>query len=90
VYILCNKPYGTLYIGFTNNLIQRVYQHKQKHADGFTKAYNVDRLVYWEKHQGVLEARYRERCLKKWNRAWKVRLIEEKNPSWEDLYYSII
>jgi putative endonuclease len=80
---------GTLYIGVTNNLLSRVYQHKHKINEGFTKNYNVDRLVYFETTYDIFAAIQREKQLKKWNRKWKINLIEEMNPDWKDLYYSI-
>lgn len=89
VYILASKIGGTIYIGVTNDLIRRVYEHQQKLADGFTKKYNVSKLVYYEVHSDIEAAITREKQLKKWNRAWKVRLIEETNPNWDDLYRSI-
>jgi len=78
-----------LYIGVTNDLVRRVYEHKSKAAEGFTKKYGVGRLVYFEQFDDVANAIRREKRLKKWNRAWKVRLIEETNPNWTDLYPSI-
>ena len=90
VYILASKRNGTLYIGVTGNLIKRVYEHKQNFVEGFTKKYNVHRLVYYEATDDINGAIHREKCLKKWNRAWKIRLIEEKNPIWDDLYKNII
>ena len=90
VYILASKKNGTLYIGVTNNLIKRVYEHKQGLIEGFSKKYNVHRLVYYEATNDVNSAIYREKCLKKWNRAWKIRLIKENNPSWEDLYKDLL
>lgn len=90
VYILCSKPYGTLYIGVTNDLVRRVYEHKLKLIDGFTKQYGVDRLAYFEQFDDIKAAIYREKCIKKWNRAWKINLIIKANPNWEDLYYAII
>jgi putative endonuclease len=89
VYILSSALGGTLYIGVTNDLIRRVYEHRMGLADGFTKKYKVHRLVYFEQYGDVEMAIQREKRLKKWNRAWKVRLIEEKNPNWDDLYPSI-
>ncbi len=86
IYILCSKRNGTLYIGVTNNLMRRVYEHKQKMIKGFTKKYHVCRLVYAEKFDNINDAINREKCLKKWKRSWKLRLIEELNPKWEDLY----
>ncbi|MDD2775930.1 MAG: GIY-YIG nuclease family protein [Gallionella sp.] len=90
VYILSNAARGTLYIGVTSNLIQRVWQHKQDLVDGFSKQYQVHRLVYYEVHEEMLSAITREKQLKKWNRLWKIRLIEETNSSWQDLYLSLI
>jgi putative endonuclease len=90
VYILCSGRNGTLYLGVTNNLIRRVHEHKQKKSDGFSKKYNVDRLVYFEECDDISAAIYREKCLKKWNRDWKLNLIEEFNSEWKDLYDDII
>jgi putative endonuclease len=89
VYILASDLGGTLYIGVTNDLVRRVHEHKTKAADGFTKKYGVDRLVYFEAFSDVKFAIQREKQLKKWNRAWKVRLIEEVNPNWDDQYSKI-
>ena len=89
VYILASRIGGTLYIGVTNNLIRRVFEHKSKFVRGFTKRYNVVRLVYYEQYEDIEQAILREKRLKTWNRAWKVRLIEEKNPNWIDLYPAI-
>jgi putative endonuclease len=85
VYILASKPYGTLYIGVTSNLAARVEAHRDGSVDGFTKQYGVHTLVYFEVHADMYEAIQREKRLKKWNRAWKIRLIEEINPEWKDL-----
>jgi putative endonuclease len=85
VYILASKPYGTLYIGVTSNLANRIEAHRNDCVDGFTKQYGVHTLVYFELHAGMYEAIQREKRLKKWNRAWKIRLIEEMNPGWKDL-----
>lgn len=89
VYILASQIGGTLYIGVTNDLIRRVHQHKSDVVEGFSKKYGVHRLVYFEQFDDIENAIRREKRLKKWNRAWKVRLIEEKNPNWDDLYSSI-
>jgi putative endonuclease len=89
VYILVSKSYGTFYIGMTSNLIERIYAHKQKYVDGFSKKYSVDKLVYYEIHHDVYEAITREKQLKKWNRQWKINLIERTNPQWLDLYYGL-
>jgi putative endonuclease len=90
VYILANKIGGTLYIGVTNDLIRRVAEHRQKSMEGFTKKYEIDRLVYFEQFDDAENAIRREKRLKKWNRAWKIRLIEELNPNWDDLYPSLV
>lgn len=90
VYILASKKIGILYIGVTNDLIRRVFEHKSKVADGFTKRYFVDKLVYFESTSSVDEAILREKQLKKWKRAWKIKLIEEHNPNWDDLYLDLI
>jgi putative endonuclease len=80
---------GKLYIGVTNDLIRRVFEHKSKFMRGFTKKYDVIKLVYYEQYDDIEIAILREKRLKKWNRQWKIRLIEEKNPNWDDLYPSI-
>ena len=90
VYILASKPNGTLYIGMTNDLARRVWEHQQDLLEGFTKKYNVHRLVYCESFTRPRDAIQREKCLKKWNRAWKIRLIESVNPGWEDLSHSVM
>ena len=89
VYILAGKIGGTLYIGVTNNLVRRVYEHREKLVEGFTKRYDVTKLVYYEIHSEIEAAIVRGKQMKKWNRAWKVRLIEESNPNWSDLYNQI-
>ena len=86
VYLLASKKNGTLYIGVTSNLIQRIWQHRSESALGFTQKYRVHRLVYYEIHNEMAEAILKEKRLKKWNRRWKVNLIEEKNPNWIDLW----
>jgi putative endonuclease len=85
VYILANKKNGTLYIGVTNDLVRRVYEHKCGEVPGFTRRYGVHRLVYYETFCRIWEALTAEKRLKKWNRQWKIRLIEERNPEWKDL-----
>lgn len=85
VYILASKRNGTLYIGVTSDVVQRVSQHKEDVSDGFTKKYGVHQLVYCKYHESMEDAIAREKQLKKWNRAWKLRLIEEKNPEWRDI-----
>ena len=89
VYIMTNKRNGTLYIGVTNDLKRRVYEHKEKLVGGFTKNYNLKNLVYYELHNNPKAAIKREKQLKEWKRLWKLKLIEEKNPEWIDLYYEI-
>jgi len=86
IYIMASGKNGTLYIGITANLQNRVYEHKQKLVEGFTKKYNVDNLVYYEIFRDIREAINREKQLKKWKREWKVKLIEKDNPGWDDLY----
>jgi putative endonuclease len=90
VYILASKRNGTLYIGVTSDLVQRIWQHKNGVVKGFTKNHGVHMLVWYELHEDMESAIIREKRLKKWNRDWKLRLIEEMNPNWEDLYDSII
>lgn len=86
-YILASERNGTLYVGVTNDLLGRTHQHKQGKAKGFTKKYNVNKLVYYEYCPDVSAAITREKQLKRWRRSWKVELIEKMNPNWEDLYY---
>ena len=86
IYILASKRNGTLYIGVTSDLAKRVWEHKNHLVEGFTKKYGVDKLVYQETHETAESAIAREKKLKKWNRAWKIRLIEKDNPNWHDLY----
>jgi len=87
VYILANRRNGTLYVGVTNDLMRRVAEHKAKLVPGFTRTYGVDKLVYAEEHSSILEARERERTVKRWRRAWKIELIEKLNPDWRDMAY---
>ncbi len=89
VYILASQIRGTLYVGITSNLIKRVYEHKYGLVDGFTKQYGVHRLVYYEIVKDADSALKREKQIKKWNRVWKLKLIEEVNPEWKDLYDSL-
>jgi putative endonuclease len=89
VYVMTNNPNGSLYIGVTNNLIRRVYEHKSGVVDGFTKKYKIKILVYFEIHQYIENAIQREKNLKHWKREWKIQLIEEHNPHWEDLWEKI-
>ncbi len=90
IYIITNKPKGTLYIGMTNNLVRRGYEHRNGLIDGFTKKYNLNRLVYFEVFNCVEDAIVREKRLKKWNRQWKIDLIEKVNPNWDDLYEKLV
>lgn len=90
VYILANQKNGTLYIGVTNDLIRRVDEHKKEIHDGFTKQYKVTLLVYYETTETIESAIVREKQLKRWKRAWKIKLIEEMNPEWYDLYASLL
>ena len=85
VYILTNKTNSVIYIGITNNLLRRLYEHKNKLLDGFTKKYNVNKLVYFEQTSDINEAIKREKILKKWNREWKIELIKKQNPEFKDL-----
>ncbi len=86
VYILTTHKNTVLYAGVTGNLMQRVWQHKQGMVEGFTKRYNVHKLVHFEEYGDVNEALHREKCIKKWERDWKIELIEKGNPAWNDLY----
>ena len=90
VYILSSKRNGTLYIGVTSNLLQRVWQHKNDFVEGFTKRYGVHTLVWYETHSTMDSAITREEALKKWKRSWKIELIEKDNPTWRDLYSEIV
>ena len=87
---MASQKNGTLYVGVTSDLIKRVYEHKQNLIDGFSKEYSVHNLVYYENYSEAQEAIMREKQIKKWNRKWKLRLIEEKNPKWSDMYNEII
>ena len=89
VYILASKRNGSLYIGVTSNLTKRVWEHKNGMVEGFTKRYNVHRLVWYEIHESMESAITREKRIKEWKRAWKLALIEGANPEWEDLYFTI-
>jgi putative endonuclease len=89
VYILASRRHGTLYVGVTNDLARRVWEHRSKAVRGFTKRHDVRRLVYFETTESLLAARDRERRLKRWRRDWKVALIEQDNPDWDDLYLSL-
>ncbi len=90
VYILTNKRNGTLYIGATSHLIKRIYKHKLNLIDGFSKKYHTHRLVYYEQHDTLESAFLRERQVKQWKRDWKIKLIEQQNPYWQDLYFRLL
>ena len=90
VYIIASKRNGTLYIGVTNDLILRIAEHKSGQVEGFSKRYKIHQLVYYEDCCDIVSAITREKQLKKWKRAWKLRLIEKDNPDWRDLYQNII
>ena len=91
VYILASKQDGTLYIGMTNNLFNRSFQHKLKQdPNSFTAKYNVNKLVYYEEYQYVQDAILREKQMKKWDRQWKIKLIEKDNPAWRDLFIDML
>ncbi len=90
VYILANQPRGTLYIGVTGDLVKRIWQHKNDVVPSFSEKYQTHTLVYYEQHETMLAAITREKQLKKWNRDWKIKLIEAFNESWNDLYSQII
>jgi len=89
VYILSNKLNSTLYIGVTSGLVKRIYEHRNKLVDGFSKKYNTNKLVYYEVHQDINEAIKKEKQLKSWNREWKDKLITSFNLNWKDLYDEI-
>ncbi|MFC5549687.1 GIY-YIG nuclease family protein [Massilia aerilata] len=89
VYILASKPYGPLYIGVTSNLIRRVWEHREGVVDGFSKQYGVKQLVWFEVHSEIIHAITREKQIKKWNRDWKVNLVQQSNPDWRDLFDEI-
>ena len=90
VYIMTNKPNGVIYIGVTNDLIRRVYEHNHHLAKGFTDRYNLEKLVWFAQTDDVNSAIAREKQLKNWHRQWKLDLIEQMNPDWQDLYASIV
>ena len=90
VYILASRRNGTLYVGVTDNLVRRVYEHKNDLGDGFTKPYGVHLLVYYGGTSEVVSAIQREKQIKKWNRAWKIELIERVNQDWKDLYNELV
>ena len=86
VYIICNKPYGTLYVGVTSDLAKRIWQHKEHFVEGFATKYRLEKLVWYECHDSIEAAITREKQIKEWRRAWKINLIQEMNPEWRDLY----
>lgn len=90
VYILANGKNGTLYVGVTSDLVQRIWQHKNDLAEGFTKKYGVHTLVWYEQHETMESAIAREKAIKEWKRGWKLKLIEANNPLWIDLYQSLV
>ena len=90
VYILASQHYGTLYVGSTNDLARRVFEHKSGAVPGFTKKYGVNRLVWFETHETLEAALLRERQIKRWRRDWKINLIEAQNPHWIDLYSTLL
>jgi putative endonuclease len=90
VYILASSAYGTLYTGVTNDLTRRIWEHKNDLVSGFTREHQVHRLVWYEVHEDPYQAITREKRIKKWNRDWKVNLIQGMNPQWRDLFESII
>ena len=90
IYILASQKNGTLYVGVTSDLIKRIYEHKNDLVEGFTHKYTIHNLVYFEATESIESAIMREKQLKKWNRAWKINLIEKSNPAWKDLYPDLI
>jgi len=90
VYIMTNRPNGTLYVGVTSDLARRAWEHREGVADSFTSRYGLKRLVYAERHDEIVSAIQREKNLKHWSRAWKVTLILKSNPNWDDLYYQLM
>jgi len=89
IYILTNKPYGTLYVGVTSHLLHRLYQHQNEYFDGFTKRYKLKNLIYFEMYDDMEHAIRREKSLKRWRREWKIQLIEQHNPYWQDLSFKL-
>jgi putative endonuclease len=86
IYVLTNRPNGTLYVGVTNDLVRRVWEHRNSTSDGFTRKYYLKRLVYFEHHDDIRTAIQRETNIKRWPREWKINLITKENPEWNDLY----
>ena len=89
VYFMSNRPRGTIYVGVTNDLVRRVYEHRTNSVAGFTSRYNLHRLVYFETHETAIAAIQREKTIKHWVRQWKINSIEENNPDWDDLFETI-
>ena len=89
VYLLASRKHGTLYCGVTNEILRRVFDHKSRQVPGFTRKYGIDRLVWFECHGDIGVAIEREKRIKRWKRAWKINLIEENNPDWNDLYLDL-
>lgn len=90
IYLLSNANNNVLYIGVTNNLARRIWEHKNEFVEGFTKKYKTHKLVYYEEYEDVKDAIFREKCLKRWKRGWKEKLINKVNPDWHDLYNNLI
>ncbi len=90
VYLLANRPYGTLYVGVTSDLVKRIWQHRNNVIEGFTQKYGVHMLVWYEQHATMESAIFREKAIKEWQRQWKIRLIESRNPRWQDLFRDIL
>jgi len=90
VYILASKRNGTLYVGVTSDLVKRIWEHRNNMVEGFTRRYDVHRLVWYELHESMESAIKREKRLKEWKRKWKLELIESANPNWDDLYHTIV
>ncbi len=90
VYILCSKRNGTLYCGITGDLPRRIFEHKEGIVPGFTKKFNVHKLVYAEEYSNIQEAIHREKCIKRWKRDWKIALIERANPTWDELCFEAL
>ena len=90
IYIMTNRPFGTLYVGVTSNLIKRVWEHRESKVNGFSCEYGLHRLVWFEMHATMIDAIAREKQVKRWNRAWKIRLILERNRDWRDLWPDIV
>ena len=86
VYILCNRQFGAFYVGVTNSLVRRIYEHKLGLIDGHSKKYNINQFVYYEIYGDIAKALHREKQLKRWHRDWKIELIEKENSNWDDLY----